>query len=192
MSTGDGQTIGVYRAAWGPRTRNRLVRLPLIYAGLYGAGLLLIHNAAMPGWRAFGLGLMLPGGGFLAYASGESVQSVLHIALAICGILGFALGLFAWFASGNVLVAPAVWLIAAVAALVMNHPAGNGPADGLDVFVIVPLGIAGVVLAAGPITVVIGVLGNRAGRRNDQYVTAHRSSTSQRCGSSLRWPDRPS
>lgn len=173
MSTGDGQTIGAYRGALGSRARLRLARLAAVYAGFYGAGLLLIQFADMPGWRAFGLGLMLPGGGFLAHTGGEPLLTAFHIALALSGLLAFGLGLFLWFATGNVLVAPAVWLLSAIAALAMNHPHISGPSSTVDAFVLVPLGTAGLFVGGGALMGVRRVLGRRAGIRNDLYVQAN-------------------
>jgi hypothetical protein len=53
------------RALCGPITLRRLARLGLIYAAIFAAGLLLAHGVSDPHWQAFGLGLMVPGGGFL-------------------------------------------------------------------------------------------------------------------------------
>ena len=43
---------GPYPGAWGPRTRFRLIRMAVLYAGAYAIGLLLVQTAAAPGWRA--------------------------------------------------------------------------------------------------------------------------------------------
>lgn len=164
-----------YAGSWGPRTRSRLVRTALIYTGLYGSGLLLVENVVAPGWRAFGLGLMLPGGGFLAYAAGEPLQVYLHLALAAVSLLGFGFGLFLWFATGNVLAAPAIWLLAALAALAMDHPVVQGAPDRLDAFNLLPPVIAGLLAFGIALTIVKRILDRRAGRRNEVYVRAHRS-----------------
>ena len=179
-----------YLDGWGPKTRARLIRLAAIYAGLYGSGLLLVWTAAAPGWRAFGLGLMLPGGGFLAYLGGDALQAALHLVLALGALLGFGLGLFLWFATGNVLLAPLVWLAAALAALAMNHPVICGPSAEGGAFLWLPGGIAGGLLLTAAGAVVLRALGRRAGRRNADYVAAQRPAQVERLRAAARAPAR--
>ena len=64
--------------------------------------------------RAFALGLALPGAGFLHWA----VPGQCHVALVALAtvLLLFAVAVIAWFATGNVLLPPLVWLGAAGAA----------------------------------------------------------------------------
>ena len=174
MQSEDHQFTELNPGGWGPRTRSRLARTALIYAGLYGSGLLLVQNAALPGWRAFGLGLMLPGGGFLAYTAGEPLQVYLHLAFAAFALLGFGFGLFLWFATGNVLAAPAIWLLAAVTALAMNHPVDQGGSGRLDAFALLPPGIAGLLALGLVLSIVRRAFDRRAGRRNESYLRAHR------------------
>ena len=175
-----------YLGGWGPSTRSRLLRLAASYAGLYGAGLLLVWTAADPGWRAFGLGLMLPGGGFLAYLGGDPLQAALHLALAAGALLGFGLGLFLWFATGNALLAPLVWLAAALAALAMSHPVICGPSAGGGAFLWLPGGIAGALPLAAAAALVRGALERRAGRRNALYVEAQRPVQDERLRAAAR------
>lgn len=174
MAAGWEDAVGAYRGGWGPKTRLRLARLVLIYAGLYATGLLFAQFAVAPGWRAFGLGLMLPGGGFLAYTSGDPWFSALHIVLAACTILAFGLGLFIWFATGNVLMAPAVWMLAALAALAMDHPIICTSGQGADVFALVPILTAGLLSGGGGVVWGLRSVQRRAGRENRRYVAAHR------------------
>jgi len=62
----------------GPVARRRVARLWIGYAILFVAGLSLSQFASRPSGQAFGLGLMLPGGGFLAHA-GTSGLGIAHI-----------------------------------------------------------------------------------------------------------------
>ena len=67
---------------------------------------------ATPAWKAFGLGILLPGAGFL-YTS-DPVFLVLTLVL-------FALAFLAWFGSGNILAPPLVWVGAAALASLRTH-----------------------------------------------------------------------
>ena len=71
--------------------------------------------------RAFALGLVLPGAGFLHWA-GDG-QFLAAMAVAVSALLLFALALLTWFATGNVLLPPLTWIGAAVAAA---HPTWFG------------------------------------------------------------------
>lgn len=71
--------------------------------------------------RAFALGLVFPGAGFLHWA-GEG-QFFVAIAASASALLLFTGALLTWFATGNVLLPPLVWIGAAVAAA---HPAWFG------------------------------------------------------------------
>jgi hypothetical protein len=67
--------------------------------------------------QAFALGLAFPGAGFLQWmAEGQALLSL----VAFAGILSlFALALIIWFATGNIVLPPLVWIGAAIAAA---HP----------------------------------------------------------------------
>ncbi|MDJ0943702.1 MAG: hypothetical protein QNJ30_09565 [Kiloniellales bacterium] len=188
MPANDCRGPGPYLGAWGPATRFRLARLAAVYAGLFGTGLLLVQTAAAPGWRAFGLGLMLPGGGLLARTGSGPVESALHIALTLGTFVGFGLGLFIWFATGNVMVAPLVWLAAALAALAMNHPAICGPSGEAGAFLWLPGGIAGFILLGTLGAAVLRTSGKRAGRRNARDVAAQRPAQVERLKAAARAP----
>ncbi len=166
--------IDVVGGGWGPETRRRLARLALIYAGLYGVGLFLAQFAATPGWQAFGLGLMLPGGGFLAYAWDGTLLAALHAVLAFIAFLAFGLAMFLWFATGNVVAPPAVWLLAALAALAMDHPILCSASAAGDAFEVLPLVVAGAVLGGCGLGWGIRAAQRRARRENARYVDAHR------------------
>src|SRR5262245_49028248 len=109
------------RALCGPVTRARLARLAAIYAAVFTLGLLLAFGTSSPQLQAFGLGLMAPGGGFLAHADVVSVHGLVHLAVGLAAFAAFAIALVAWFATGNVLAPPLLWLLSAVLAALMDH-----------------------------------------------------------------------
>lgn len=110
-------------AADGPLTTDRLRRTGAGYLALAVAGLALACFAASPRLQAFGLGLILPGGGFLLYPTGGLASAVEHVGLTLATWFVFGLALFAWFGSGNILAPIAVWLGTAFAASSMSHHA---------------------------------------------------------------------
>jgi hypothetical protein len=70
---------------------------------------------------AFGLGLIVPGGGFLVYAAGAPISILEHVGLAVLTLVLFLAALFAWFGSGNILAPVIVWLGSALVAGAMAH-----------------------------------------------------------------------
>ena len=99
----------------GPRSRFLLRRSLAVLALCWMAGLALSVFGSSVGVRAFGLGLMLPGGGFL-YTGHPVVAVVVFLAVTV------SLGL--WWLCGIAVLPPAVWLAAAAlaAASVGNNP----------------------------------------------------------------------
>src|SRR5262245_8584743 len=140
----------------GPVTARRIARLCLIYVALCAIGLTITHVAASPDWKVFGLGLMLPGGGFLAHADAHLAAFVISLAL-------FVAALFLWFATGNVLAPPALWLLAAVAASLMPQD-GLRP-DAVEVIAPVISAAAAAALIIALIKWVRGVVQRRAANR---------------------------
>ncbi len=96
----------------GPLVAARLRRTALGFALVWILGLLPVILDATPAWKAFGLGILLPGAGFL-YTS-DPVFLVLTLVL-------FALAFLAWFGSGNILAPPLVWVGAAALASLRTH-----------------------------------------------------------------------
>ena len=134
--------IPVREAPNGPLTTARLGRSARVYAGLFLAGTALAGWGTSPGVQAFGLGMVVPGGGFLLFASGGAVGVLAHVTLAVVSVVLFLLALFAWFGSGNVLAPIAVWLGSALAAWAMGHPETWSAAPAL-VPGVVAIGLAG-------------------------------------------------
>jgi hypothetical protein len=86
----------------GPLTAARLNRFYALLAIVFLAGISPILLDASPQWKAFGLGLIFPGAGFL-YAGG-----IAGIALAVISFALFALIMFIWWARGVLPGPPAV------------------------------------------------------------------------------------
>lgn len=107
----------------GPETRRRLRRSATLYAALFGAAALLL---SLTEWSGLALGLMAPGAGF---ASGGAMLG---------GVALFGVAVLIWFATGNVLLPPLVWLGAALLAT-DSTPA---PAQKLAVPPVILLGFA--------------------------------------------------
>jgi hypothetical protein len=97
------------------RVSARLLRRTCaIYAGVCAAGLLPTLLGASPSWQAFGWGLWLPGGAFLA-AGGWALLAFL------ASVAVFCLGVMLWFVMGNLIAVPIAWLGAAIVGALTVH-----------------------------------------------------------------------
>jgi hypothetical protein len=96
----------------GPLIAARLRRTGAVYVAVAIIGMLPVILDGSAGWKAFGLGLVIPGGGFL-YTSDP-----IFFALSAGMLLG---SFFAWFGTGNILAPPLVWLGAAALATMRTH-----------------------------------------------------------------------
>lgn len=104
----------------GPITRRKQRRALVLLAGLALVGVLLAWLPATASWRAFGLGLVLPGGGFLLHATGGVGVVVGHVLLFVLSLVIFLLAFFVWVMTGNVLAPVVVWLGTALWAQFMH------------------------------------------------------------------------
>ncbi|TXH02542.1 MAG: hypothetical protein E6R07_15085 [Nevskiaceae bacterium] len=104
----------------GPVTASRWRRSALLYGLLLALGTALAWSAD-PRAASFGLGLVLPGGGFLFHATGALASTALHVGLFLGTLLLFVAALFLWVATGNILAPIAVWLGSALGAALMDH-----------------------------------------------------------------------
>ncbi len=104
------QTLPPYTRIFGPISARRVFRLAVLYLGIAGFGLALAYVSGNDRLAAFGLGLALPGGGFLGHAGIDTASGLWHLAatVAATGLFGIALGL--WFGTGNIVAPPAAWL----------------------------------------------------------------------------------
>jgi hypothetical protein len=100
----------------GPVVRARLRRTFTGIACMAGAGWLGAKASRSPLAKAFGLGLVAPGGGY-AYTKSP--------ARAAASAVGFGASLGAWWGAGPVLVPPAAWI--GTAALASRRAAKGGP-----------------------------------------------------------------
>ena len=116
-----GRFVKIPRSIKGPVTAARHRRNAMVYGGLVLIGLAPIWLGAAAGWQSAGLGLLLPGGGFLALGVGGILLTMLTLAL-------FWLACVAWFWAGMVIAPLGVWLGAAVLAGFMVGDATWAPA----------------------------------------------------------------
>ncbi len=103
-------------ASTGPLTIARQRRTASIYAAMCVLGLVPIVFGMSPGTQAAGLGLWIPGGGFIAAGGWAMLLFPLTLAL-------FALAVFAWFGAGAVIFPVIVWGGSAAAAGLMTNGA---------------------------------------------------------------------
>jgi hypothetical protein len=101
---------------WGPLVAAKLRRTAIGYAAIFALGCAVAWTASSEALRAFGVGLVFPGAGFL-YDGGW-----LGPLLFVLTLLAFAVALFAWFGAGMIIAPAAVWL---GAALIPLATAGN-------------------------------------------------------------------
>ena len=132
-------------AWWGPLTRRRIAWLLTVYGLLLLLGLTLSQITDSPQLQALGMGLMLPGGGFLAYANYTTGHGMFHLMLAVIAMALFVGSIILWFATGNAVAPPLIWLLAALAAGSMNHGAAQAEAGwriGISISTLLVVGMA--------------------------------------------------
>lgn len=110
-----------YTRLFGPVTTKKILQLLWLYLLLVAVGSALLLVARQDAAQIFGLGLMLPGGGFLAHADICTGSGIGHVVAALCSVASFAFALLVWFGTGNVLLPPLVWLGSALWATGMDH-----------------------------------------------------------------------
>lgn len=108
---------------WGPRTGRQLARLLKVYLLMVAVGTALLWRAPQDALQVFGLGLLMPGGGFLAHTELCTRGGLAHGLATLLCLGAFVLSLLVWFGTGNVLAPPMVWLGSAVWAAGMRHGA---------------------------------------------------------------------
>lgn len=120
----------------GPRgrvTMARQRRTAMVYGALCLLGLVPALLDLGPGWQAAGLGLWLPGAGFVAVGGWSTLLFPLVLAL-------FVVSLVAWFWAGMVVAPVIVWLGSAIAAGAM---ADTAPSAGPFIAVFLVMGAIG-------------------------------------------------
>ncbi|GAA0634521.1 hypothetical protein GCM10009547_43210 [Sporichthya brevicatena] len=106
-------------SVWPPVAGRRLQRALLLYLTVWLLAVLPGLVGAGTGWQAAGLGLALPGGGFLF--SGQ-------VLAAVATLLALVVATFLWWSIGIVLLPPLVWIGSAVLAGILadtGHTAGR-------------------------------------------------------------------
>ncbi len=106
----------------GPATRSRINKTLGLWTLFIVVGAVLALGFPRSGLDAFGLGLVAPGAGFLLHG-GMHGHGLLHIMLFMLSMGFFAMAVFMWFATGNILLAPLVWFLTACSAGLMQGPA---------------------------------------------------------------------
>lgn len=106
---------------YAPVATKGILRFMAVYAVVLLAGYVLACFSVSEPFNIFGLGVMFPGGGFLAHAGMGDGLGVLHGAMAAGSMLLFLFSVIGWLATGNVLLPPLVWLLCAVMAASMPH-----------------------------------------------------------------------
>lgn len=107
----------------GPITRRRLSRFYTMLAAVFLAGIAPVLLGMSAQWKAFGLGLLFPGAGFL-YAGGVS-----GVVFALASAAAFAVIMFIWWARGVIVGPPGVLVgTALLSAWWMDAVAGTGVA----------------------------------------------------------------
>ena len=153
----------------GPATRRRLQRTLILYTVLLLAGYLPAALEAGAHWQAAGLGLWLPGGGFVALGSW-------YVLLFPLTMLLFLFSLVAWFWAGMVVAPVIVWLGTAMVAGALAGDAVQGSAH-----VIVALCVAA--LAACGYTFNLRQAARQAAtaERRKQFLPASLAEVQQHC-----------
>jgi hypothetical protein len=109
-----------------------LGRTTALYIGMLLVGWGLAESTSRGELQALALGIMFPGGGFLAWADPSNGHALCAIALASGAVVLFAVAIVIWFATGNILLPLAAWsgtaLAAAAASPLLGQPdAGAWP-----------------------------------------------------------------
>ena len=122
--------------AFAPVTKRRLRRTVATYGMLWAAGAVLGAIDVSSRWTAAGLGLAFPGGGFL-YGG--------HPALALVSVVALVIAVFTWWATGPIVLPPAVWVASVVLGAIT---ADSGRSWAQVVVLMLGPGLIGVLLAA--------------------------------------------
>ena len=166
--------LPAYTQVFGPVSAGRLRRLATAYLLLAGGGFAVAGMSSDARLQAVGLGLVLPGGGFLGHAGLNTIAGCWHLAAACtaAGLFVAALGL--WFGTGNILAPPAAWLGAAVVAGLM--PAGMTHPGAVD---IVLGAVAILAIAVGVATALRFVRAKQCRVRDNTYLATARFDVSE-------------
>lgn len=120
-------------AGTAPRARAKQLRVAAVYLGAVVLGIILLTATSSPPWQAVGVGLWLPGAGFLLAGAAWPLLFVL------CALL-FAASIAAWTRVGAAALPPLLWLAAAAgAAGAAGDPASTAGIEAAVVLLLVTL-----------------------------------------------------
>lgn len=160
----------IFMPPFGPVSRKRIALALAVYAAIFSLAIALLLIARRDDLRALALGLIAPGGGFLYFAD-------LGGAVAAVALFAFMGSLAVWFATGMVLLPPAVWLAAAILAAIVG--AGASPRDVWPAAAYaVPFGMIVLFLLAGGASIVSVAIGNARRRRLNAALVVERAPVS--------------
>jgi Linalool dehydratase/isomerase len=152
----------------GPVTRARILQTGVLYGGIFALGLALAYVPSDPSLRAFGLGLIVPGGGFVGWAVPGNALAFWYWVASLLSLALFVIALIVWFSTGNAVLPLAVWLVCAMVSsavpLFADATASAGHWDAALWFV--PLGALSVVELA----FVYALLRDTAGLRKREQL----------------------
>jgi hypothetical protein len=130
---------------FGSISEGRIRKLLFSYALLLIAGTALFIFCRAEFWRVFGLGLLVPGGGFYASIDLNSANGISPIFAFLLALALFGVSLGVWFGTGNILAPPALWLALAIVAASL-HSGGVGDEAISFVYVFVGLVFLAVII----------------------------------------------
>jgi len=113
----------------GPLTKTRQARVILIYLMLYSLGVLLVISFPNCPFSAFGHSLVFPGLGFLSGFPLENSTNIIDFTLFCLSFAALGLAGFLWFATGNVVLPPIVWMAISTGSYVWQNRKPNTEFD---------------------------------------------------------------
>jgi hypothetical protein len=106
---------------FGVVTQRRLLKLFTLYTLQVLLGSALLFLTQQQNSQVFGLGLIVPGGSFFAYADLASQTGMGYLVAALSILVLFIISLAIWFGTGNIIAPPVVWLGSAIWAASIRH-----------------------------------------------------------------------
>lgn len=155
----------------GPATSKTLARSLAVYAFVFAIAIALLLSSENASVRAFGLGLIAPGGGFLYFANPEGGAFWAALACLAAATTAFALAILVWFATGMALAAPIAWLLAASFAAI--GASGFGAGDIWPIaMAVAPLGVIALLLSMA-VAAMIATAAGSARRKRFNVMSAN-------------------
>jgi len=115
---------------FGPVSEKRILRLLLIFGLLHLSGSGLFSFCRAEFWQVFGLGLLVPGGGFFAQIDFNSANGFWPSFAFLLSLASFGVSLGIWFGTGNIFAPPTLWLALAIVSASLHSGLVNTEAIG--------------------------------------------------------------